>query len=625
MRKASCTGVLWYDQSADDAFAVSCARFVATGELFVPLRRDIRRGSLDQEISRLPSLNVVEAHAIPIAETEGASETSIVLSGCRADVLAPATTFSLGTGRRLYFDASLEAMILEVARLDISSITVFAELRELKPTVLDLLWSLARDRELRFGIVPVRSRAETEWWVIKRLFGSDLYERHLGGVILARNETASRFEDSALVIPESRFDSTQTRRLSTPHEICLAEFHAKECCARFNQHVVCGRPLLGAVGPEFGTTAFPSCGDGEPCIWRFERIPIVDLNATHFVAVSCGSLRLANRLFDASFGLGLNIFAGAARSYVSPIRFVVSNSFLSSLISDCVFAGMTLGKVVNDANRLLRMTLSDADCFVLLGDPEDSIDVGRALSSSAAEPAPALPLTEVILKRTSVEEGDYSEVAAIATSEVDPLADDCARALVPRELIARLSPECITSSALLKRIAYHDNREGYWLSLEYAGCSHRATENLLPCLSCGNACVTYEREDDERHWRRLIVNCPTCGIVADVPDGGYGRVTLTAPPIVSASEDFEIVSTARSNDPLRGMACGLSLIHCRDFGWSSFEAETPTLSLIESGAVSRVRVSVEPTAYRFAYWLRATWLMSDGIFWVSRPLIIGKK
>ncbi len=449
-----------------------------------------------------------------------------------------------------------------------------------------------------------------------RLCAADIYRHHRGVTVLSRDETAGSFENVPGVISESTFSDLSAEALAAPRHMGIAEFHAKECCARFNNHVICGRTVTHLRGTADDGTAIPGCSLGEDCIWPLPKIRVADFNVAILAAVSCGSLRTTNRLFRADSGLGLNLFHAAPRAFLSSYRFVISNAFLSSLLADWMLAGLPLGRIANEVNAFLESTHTDEGSFVLLGDPDDCVDIEQALDVVDSSPA--------------VEAGHRGPALSSRPCDVPLVASwgpsPSVQALVARGIVpAALAGESntnVTGVELVRRIAHRDNRQGLWLPLMYLS-EHRVDPNAVDCVWCGERCTVYLRKGrTEAAWERTIVNCPLCGLIADVPRGHYRSITLEAPHQVRAGEPLNVRSTHIAATEMTSGACALSLIHCHDFFWPEFERHRTHLSTAGADVVADFAATVPGRCYPFAYWLRATWLTTKGLHWISKPLVI---
>ncbi|MEQ1907129.1 MAG: hypothetical protein ABL888_23290 [Pirellulaceae bacterium] len=297
---------------------------------------------------------------------------------------------------------------------------------------------------------------------------------------------------------------------------------------------------------------------------------------------------------------------------------------MSSLLDDLAMTGMSLGQLASEANKAARAMSCDEDCFVLLGDPDDSVDIFRA-AAIAPRPVRDTLTTEVPRRPKAVaynESINLESIRCVATTG-DPMTYPSVLRKIPSELLDTFKTKSrIGSTTFLRSIAAVDSRQGLWLSLVYGGVEHRVTGLSVPCMWCKAECVLYQRRDQQLRWDRTVVNCPACGIVADVPEQNYGSVFLHTPNQVRHKEEFEIMSTCPVPDPMIGFSCVFSLIHCIDFGWSSFIDTQLELTGSRTNAQASMRIAVPRTAYPFVYWIRSTWLTSDGISWVSRPLTV---
>lgn len=634
-------GILSYDPEQLDGTALSLDTFIRTGELFLPLAATYPVPATLGAVQRLRHFKdskaavarPVNGEAVRLngqalaAEQEGPAVVVTTWSSLARDA---AILFALGSKRRLIVGEVLNDVMMQSVRAGHTSITAFGDLGTFEEGLLKVIWGITGGSATRVGIVPARSRAEAEWWVLKRLFADILYQEYIGAAILARDTTADSFSDQQAVLRESDFTSVGAARLASPHQLCLAEFHAKECCARFNEHVFCGLPRLNSLALLDDDAAVPGCGNHKGCIWPLIPFNITQLNSAHVIVVSCGSLRLNNRLFQAQFGMGLNIFANTPRSYLSPIRFVVSNSFLSSILADLGAAGLELGEIAAEANEFLQLARSDDPCFVLLGDPCDRVDVLKAAataeSASSREVQPdAVPSAPLLAVSTTKSLEIEANVRCYTCSDEDPWAYTDVVNRIPRELreLASLGQPNGSSNAFLQAVVNADGAEGLWLTLRYGGgAEHRAIGPEVSCLWCKGACAVYSRRDASEGWSRAVINCPKCGIVADVPEGWYGRAAIEAPWMVSKGETLNLSSTCDLSTPEYGAACGFSLIHAKTFGWRSFERTRIDLQVEGHVATARMQIPVPLEAYPFAYWVRATWVTREGVLWLSKPLIV---
>ncbi|MEZ4313114.1 MAG: hypothetical protein R3F14_34265 [Polyangiaceae bacterium] len=529
-------------------------------------------------------------------------------------------------GRDFILANALLSAVEEAAGVGADSLLLFGAPADFTEPVVAELWR--REREgLLFGLVPSRSLREACEWIAKRFFHDLLFESHTGTLMLVRDESAGSLEGEAGVIAESAFGQPEAEQAQSAHELLVSELHAKECCARFNDFVFCGAP---EVRTEAGTywaptrtlpVATPGCGEGRGCVWPMPRLPVRSLVASHVVAVSCGSVRLDNNLFDADFGLGLNTFHGPARSLIGPVRFVVCTPLTPAYLADIARSGARLGDVNRLANSLQLDSSTDSPSFVLLGDPEDRVSVLRAddpvwTTASSVEgrvgaPAPPPP-------------GAPGSPSAVRARPSEPIEQPSAEP-VPEEILAFAGLATGGSlEGLLERLAYADNRQGCWLTLKYgqAGSKHQVLPGMRPCLWCSTPSTVYRRTAATREWVREAVNCPRCGVVSDSPAGVYGDYDIAIPETVACGETM--VVRARGARRLVGdnWAGILSLIHCTAFGWESFETESVSLLDLPEERVLRMAPRVPSSVYPFSFWLRAVWLSREGLVWLSRPLRI---
>ncbi len=551
---------------------------------------------------------------------ESRSTSVVVTTGCSV-----AAYFACATNRRLIVRKTLDEGIEEAVGSNVSSLLAFGHPDSFSNEILRKCWSASRDYGLVFGCVPGRSIHEISWWVAKRLLSDTIYNDHLGRLFLTRDDSVGFDADQDATITERAFGPRQASYVRYPLQFLLAELHSKECCARFNSHVFCGLPEQHSIALDSPLNSLPDCAAGAECIWQADRIRVSDVNACHIILISCGSLRLRERLFNTEVGLGLNLFAGTSRSYLSPVRFISSYPLLPGIVADYAMAGTQLGEVAREANRLLCEAGTDADCFVLLGDPEDRIDIPRALEATEQRLDDSELKKTVRNPRTSqsiVPSGFDSGVVLVGD---DPLLDSRVRSRIPKQVlqIGRSEADtCDDSHDLISKLAFEDNRSGLWLSLKYEG-EHSTLKIRYNCFVCGIPSVCYQRRSTCSSWCRLIVNCPRCGIVADVPKGEYSQCTLTAPEVVTPGERVAFLSRYRFKCDDASFACGFSLIHCVDFGWEIFEDQAVTVSDRGEGVWEAQLLSVVPEhAYGFGYWVRCFWVTSHGLSWMSRPLTV---
>lgn len=544
--------------------------------------------------------------------------TSFVIAAEQSQ--AAARAFSLVSGRPLVVRRTAFMALEEAIDKGADSITSFGELEDFSQPVLELMWAKTRSGVAHFGLIPYRRTSEALAWVARWAFSDVLYQHHRQSLILARTESVRAFSGESALLAESSFGSDDVQRTVSQLELLALEFHAKECCARFNAHVFCGRPAAPRPAPKEPAIAHPGCAGDGPCIWHAPRIPVATLDSTHVLAVSCGSLRLDNNLFDSAFGLGLNIFHTNARSLIAPIRFVVSNYLVSAIVTKWMRAGLNLGEVTARANAFLRQCSADSDCFVLLGDPDDAVDQARAEERGhRLDPRSGWPGPQVGPADLPADDLPLSSENAIFRGAGSPITEG----IVPGEileLVRSASDSLVSAESVLQLVVREDNRPGFWPSLKYGrDWQHAITDSIRPCAWCGDLCTVYRRTTESA--RREILNCPRCGLVADTPEGTRGSYGLLAPGYVAPLQLFEIEATSQAPDP-GAFAVGISLIHSAHFGWGSFE--TTPVHLAQCGELRRatMNVATPATAYPFSYWIRACWISAQGFAWLSRPLTV---
>lgn len=259
-------------------------------------------------------------------------------------------------------------------------------------------------------------------------------------------------------------------------------------------------------------------------------------------------------------------------------------------------SGVSLGEIAVTANELIHDTDCDEECFVLLGDPDDEIDVGKVLgfdrkdtvSTSVFNDEWELGGANLSSEQTAA---DPQLVKSFVVSPNDPVISQTIVSKIPDEIVqfAMKDSKEISSSQILRALIHSDNREGLWLTLKYGG-AHKLTTDKVSCLWCRSPSVVYSRKRGTS-WSRMIVNCPRCGIIADIPTGNYEKLSLELPDVLSKGQEFELRSTYVMGQFQMGAACGFSLIHCLNFGWSSFEQSTPTMA-VDGGRFCRRRFYV---------------------------------
>lgn len=235
--------------------------FLETGQLLVPFQpASIPSALLELCLTRLPffqqdtfsnvpdlAFDHIRAKVRQLATANNSS--SAVISSPAQNAADYSVLFALGSGRRLFPCDNLVEGLRSACRAGMKSATVFGLLEDFDQTFLSEVWRLSREQRFQVGLIPGRSAQELQWWVTKRLFSNALYHDYFDAIILARDARASSFSDPPFVIAESDFDSEGAARLRAPHQFCLAQFHAKECCAKFNGHVFCGLKASARATP----------------------------------------------------------------------------------------------------------------------------------------------------------------------------------------------------------------------------------------------------------------------------------------------------------------------------------------------------------------------------------------
>jgi hypothetical protein len=529
-------------------------------------------------------------------------------------------------GRRLVIATTLASAARTASASGERVLLLIGTLWQFDAEVLALTWELQAEGKL-CGLLPCRSTGEACDWFAKWYWDDSLYGDHRGALVLARDTSASYFDDEHELLVESTFTTASRARLQSPHELLVAELHAKECCARFNDTVICGAPsvrsdtgTVSRVGRSLPVVS-PGCALGDGCVWTSPRLPIGLVAATHVIAVSCGSVRFDNNLFDSDFGLGLNLFHGPARSLLAPMRFVFRTPVLSAYLADLARSGHTLGEVCARANAFQAETFADGPSFVLLGDPADRLNMLRVINVTddsridravAAPPAPLEP---------------HAYASRAAPGILPPASIPSTPSLastIPSELWRAAGVATGDLHALLTYLAHTDNRGGLWLPLKYGheACSQRVFPASETCLWCGGACVRYVRTHEREGWSREIVNCPLCGIVSDAPPGAYGRYRIDVPEELRRTEPVAIQAYGERRVSGDAWSGTVSIIHSALFGWEGFEHSV----LRHSDSVARrslyLATDVPASTRRFSYWVRAIWASVEGLVWLSRPTCV---
>jgi hypothetical protein len=533
------------------------------------------------------------------------SEEALVLVWAPVPYVELVSLYAAGVGASIQSFQSMEDLqALRIAHR-CRALTIVGPPELFSSALVDWSWAVQDSSQTRIGFVPARDWTEFAWFALKRLAAPQIYENFKGAAVLVR-DTASGLEYQSGVVRESAFDAPAVANLRKPHQFVTCEFHAKETCAKFNEHVFCGLPAGKHTQALDG--AKPGCASGAPCVWStLNRIEAIGLPAAHVVAVSCGSLRVGDGLFANEYGLGLNIFRASSRSLISPNRFVVASALLTGLVCDLAMSGEPLGEIAFQANKWIQLTQADAPPFVLLGDPADKIDLDAALDSEIAAPAGQPALLSATSSASSMAEETGASIGGIPAG--------LARYVEHRR------PGIRDHGALLGAMTAIDASTGLWPSLTYMD-NHRVESRGHECFICGQRCITYVRGGDGEAWEREVVNCPRCGVIADLPASSYGEVTLIADTKVSRGDALTVQSSAKFPSTETGIKCAFSLIQADVFGWPDFAAMPISILPTASGWQASMRTVVPESAYEFVYWLRVTWITPASFYWLSRPLTL---
>lgn len=623
--------VIVLDGSPRSLYDLAFDNFVKSKKTCVPMTPE-ELVALTQWFPRLPQINPAIGRIPPsdqrreIDNILGARKSRRFVASSNRRFDDAARLLALGTSARLEFVDDLEDAIPIAAYEGSSSAVLFSEPHEVTEAVLAKTWR-GIENDSVFGFVPARSPSEARHWVTKRLLANIIYSEHRGVSLYVRDLSIEFFQNQIGVVTESQFCDLHAQSIAVPRQITLFEFHAKECCAKFNDFVFCGKPSTPVIAN--GLQAIPGCCCGSDCVWPYARVPIGCIDSAHIVAVSCGSLRLSNNLFVDAVGLGLNAFAGRTRSYLSANRFLCTNSMISAYAVDIMHSATSLGAVWKSLNEFLVVGKSDSPSFVLLGDPDDAIDL-RLATEQSQDPRSG---TE---SRTSIErafsrragqthEKDFRECppssyGVIGASSIRDGSE--LEKLVPTELVEELGSDR-RMPALIEWIVAQDNRDGLWLPLKYSKGQRRVLGSTVDCPNCGRSAVVHEHLL-ETNCTRIFVNCPLCGIISDFPQGLGKSCELASPLRIRRNESFEAIASLDTGicGNVEWAICGFSLIHCTRFGFPEFEHFPVRIDQGVHIINAAIAGTVPKTAYPFAYWIRATWLSDRGLFWLSRPLII---
>lgn len=302
----------------------------------------------------------------------------------------------------------------------------------------------------------------------------------------------------------------------------------------------------------------------------------------------------------------MNIFRGCARSFLSPSRFVVASALHSGLLCDLAMSGERLGEIAYQINKWTKQSGTDAPPFLLLGDPNDAVDVDAALG----EDLPKRQATDCALRARDIVSSPTraSPPAPMPLGLLNYVGDRC--------------PQLHEDGDLLDAMQSIDASNGLWPSLAYSD-HHKVVQSRHTCFVCAERCITYLRTASNGSWQREVVNCPRCGVIADLPVDSYESVTIDAPGTVVCGEIIRLSSSCPADTQSQSAAnCRFSLIQSDTFGWPRFGHEPIVVHRGPQAFSASLETSVPATAYRFVYWVRATWLTTSGFYWVSRPMTI---
>lgn len=272
------------------------------GELLIPRPREIAPELDLSKLCRVESWRLYETlkrtpEALEqITRRYAVADQHVVAISKQSPLLPLVALYAAGIGATLvYLDLAEPVGNLKLP-LDCLSATFVCDPRLVSTEVLEWFWQIQDNSPIRIGLVPARDSEEFSRFAVKRLFAQHLY-RHFRGTFVLVRDSAGGLEYQSGIVRESKFTEADVDCMQQPHQLASYEFHAKETCAKFHNHVFCGLPDCPSAKLE--NEVRPQCADGAPCVWTsLHRIKAARLPAAHVFAVSCGSLRVANGLFS---------------------------------------------------------------------------------------------------------------------------------------------------------------------------------------------------------------------------------------------------------------------------------------------------------------------------------------
>lgn len=509
-------------------------------------------------------------------------------------------------------------------------------------TIADLL-EQTYGQQLLWGLVTGRSEADVWLWLIRRFLCELLYTQFEECLVIG-HDPKWRPPESKRYIPESELTDDILRDLvETPRAAIVAEFHSKESCGRFGSGILCSLPATLPTHVS-DMANFPGCAFGQKCLWGDgARVAVHRIRSAHFVAMSCSSLRLRNRLSNIHCTLGLSIFSGYLRSYIAPYRFIFGHPALLTVAHTLLEMGFSVGAVAWELNAFLRGARLDRPAFLLLGDPEDTISGREAVHHIPSEECTYLKEDyQDVLPTTNFPNADgfqysYEEVRfnlmRYATSGMflQPLPQAWDKIACSTRWDHVVESGATSVGQLLKRASTHivralgtaDATTNLWFSQLYGQhiTKHGIATAVTHCPNCGSQAYSYVRKATAASWCRIVRLCGRCGIVEDCEPQQW-QWSLDAPETLLSGQPLTVILRGEGKIPKRIVAAAVSLGHAIQFRWMQF----PLVNVCTRSNMQRVHwthtLSVPSDFPALVYYLRA-FLLVDGVpHFLSRPLII---
>lgn len=160
---------------------------------------------------------------------------------------------------------------------------------------------------------------------------------------------------------------------SLPLKSFVIEEHGRSDHVNFNDGIICGDILSGLGECSRSQGCLPQCAYGLGCFKKDFLLPVVDIRSKFLFIHSCTSAHLSDSIYEKDYLLSLAVIDGMSMGYLGSLRAKINGDWESVLFCHAIRSGMPIGRVTTLLNRIQIVCNGETPCFLLIGDPLNSL------------------------------------------------------------------------------------------------------------------------------------------------------------------------------------------------------------------------------------------------------------